>query len=54
MLQPRQGDRRFVRRNERGQFKEEVNVGHSLTAHRRRKARTKVKARQGDRGDVSR
>ena len=54
VLQPRPGDRRFVRRNKRGQFKEEVNVGHSLTADRRRKARTKVKARQGDRGDVSR
>jgi len=27
VLQPRQGDRRFVRRNERGQFKEEVKLG---------------------------
>jgi len=54
VVEPHKGDRRYVRRNRRGQFKEEVNVGRSLAADRRRKARTKVKPGQGDRGDVSR
>lgn len=54
VVEPHKGDRRYVRRNRRGQFKEEVNVGRSLAADRRRKAHTKVKSGQGDRGDVSR
>lgn len=54
VIEPHKGDRRYVRRNSRGQFKEEVNVGRSLAADRRRKSRTKVKSGQGDRGDVSR
>lgn len=54
VLEPRAGDRRYVRRNRRGQFKEEVKVGRSLAADRRRNARTRVKPGQGDRGDVSR
>lgn len=54
VVEPHKGDRRYVRRNRRRQFKEEVNVGRSLAADRRRKARTKVKSGQGDRGDVSR
>jgi hypothetical protein len=51
VIQPRKGDRRYVRRNEAGQFKKEVNVGRSLAADRRRKAKTKVGKGQGDRGD---
>jgi hypothetical protein len=53
LIEPHKGDRRYVRRNRRGQFKEEVNVDRSLAADRRRKARTRVKPGQGDRGDVS-
>jgi hypothetical protein len=44
-------DKRFVRRDGQGQFKESDDVGKSLTADRRRKAKTKVKSGQGDRGD---
>jgi hypothetical protein len=44
-------DKRFVRRDGQGQFKESDDVGKSLTADRRRKARTKVKSGHGDRGD---
>ena len=44
-------DKRFVRRGAKGRFKESDDVGKSLSAHRRRKARTKAKAGQGDRGD---
>ena len=54
VIEPHAGDRRYVRRNKQGQFKEEVNVGRSLAADRRRTAKTKVKKGQGDRGDVAR
>ena len=52
VIQPRKGDRRYIRRNKAGQFKKEVNVGRSLAADRRRKARTKVVKGQGDPGDT--
>ncbi len=44
-------DKRFVRRDGQGQFKESDDVGRSLSADRRRKAKTKAKPGQGDRGD---
>jgi hypothetical protein len=44
-------DKRFVRRDSKGQFKESDDVGRSLAADRRTKAKTKVKAGQGDKGD---
>jgi hypothetical protein len=44
-------DKRFVRRGARGKFKESDDVGRSLTADRRKKAKTKVKSGQGDKGD---
>ena len=44
-------DKRFVRRGARGKFKESDDVGKSLTADRRKKAQTKVKSGQGDKGD---
>jgi hypothetical protein len=44
-------DERFVRRDEKGQFKESDDVGRSLAADRRQHAKTKVKPSQGDRGD---
>jgi hypothetical protein len=44
-------DKRFVRRNGSGQFKESDDVGRSLTTDRKQKAKTKVKSGQGDRGD---
>ena len=53
VLKPRKGDRRYLRRNRRGEFGKQVDIGRSLAADRRRKAKTKVKKGQGDRGDVS-
>jgi hypothetical protein len=53
-IEPRKGDKRYVRRNKQGEFKKEVDVGRSLAADRRSKAKTKVKKGQGDRGDVAR
>jgi hypothetical protein len=47
-------DKRYIRRNKKGQFKESVDVGRSLAADRRKKAKTVVKSGQGDRGDQER
>jgi hypothetical protein len=44
-------DKRFVRRDEQGQFKESDDVGRSLSQDVRKDAKTKVKKGQGDRGD---
>lgn len=44
-------DKRYVRRDENGQFDEEVDVGRSLGQDVRHHAKTKVPAGQGDRGD---
>ena len=47
-------DKRYVRRNEKGQFKESDDVGRSLSQDVRRKAKTVVKAGYGDKGDQKR
>ena len=47
-------DKRYVRRDGRGQFKESDDVSRSLSADRRRKAKTASKPGQGDRGDRKR
>jgi hypothetical protein len=44
-------DKRYVRRDEKGQFKDVVDVGRSLSADARHDAQTKVKAGYGDKGD---
>src|SRR4051812_25192514 len=44
-------DKRFVRRAKDGTFKESDDVGKSLAADRRQKAKTKAKPGQGDKGD---
>lgn len=44
-------DKRYVRRNARGQFKESDDVRRSLAQDRPRKATAKAKKGQGDRGD---
>lgn len=51
LIEPHKGDKRYVRRDERGQFKESDDVGRSLAADRRQKAKTKSKPGQGDKGD---
>ena len=44
-------DKRYVRRDEQGQFKESDDVGRSLSQDVKKSAKTKVKSGQGDRGD---
>ena len=51
LITPRKGDSRYIRRDERGRIKESDDVGRSLKQDRARKAKTKVKSGQGDRGD---
>jgi len=47
-------DKRYVRRNEKGQFDEVVDVGRSLAEDVKHAAKNKVPAGQGDRGDQKR
>ena len=44
-------DKRFVRRDSQGQFKESDDVGRSLAQDRRQRAKTVAPKGQGDRGD---
>ncbi|HKO41894.1 MAG TPA: hypothetical protein VJU84_01285 [Pyrinomonadaceae bacterium] len=44
-------DKRYVRRDEAGQFKESDDVGKSLAQDQKRQAKTVAKPGQGDRGD---
>ena len=47
-------DKRYVRRRGDGTFKESDDVSRSLSADRRKKAKTVAKSGQGDRGDRKR
>lgn len=51
LIEPKKGDKRFVRLNKQGQFKEIDDVGRSLATDRRTKAKTVAKKGQGDKGD---
>jgi len=51
LIEPHKGDKRYVRRNAKGQFKESDDVSRSLSQDQRRKAKTVVRPGQGDRGD---
>jgi hypothetical protein len=44
-------DKRYVRRDAQGQFKESDDQGRSLARDVKQKAKTTVKSGQGDRGD---
>lgn len=47
-------DKRFVRRDPKGQFDESTDVGRSLAQDRRHHAKNTVPPGQGDRGDQKR
>jgi hypothetical protein len=51
LIEPNEGDKRYVRRDERGRFDEVEDVGRSLSQDRKREAKTKSKPGHGDRGD---
>jgi hypothetical protein len=44
-------DKRYIRRDAKGRIKESDDVSRSLSADRRRKAKTATKPGQGDKGD---
>lgn len=44
-------DKRFVRRDDEGQFEKVDDVGRSLARDRQQEAETEVQPGQGDRGD---
>ena len=44
-------DKRYVRRDANGRFNESDDQGRSLAQDVKKKAKTKVKSGQGDRGD---
>ena len=54
LIEPKPGDKRYVRRDGKGQFKEVDDVGKSLSADRKRKAKSTSTSGQGDRGDRKR
>jgi hypothetical protein len=54
LIEPHDGDKRYVRRDEQGKFKESDDVGLSLAQDRRQLAQTESKPGQGDRGDRKR
>ena len=51
LIEPNEGDKRYVRRDKEGKFKEEVDVGRSLSQDQKRDAKTESKPGQGDKGD---
>jgi len=52
VIEPNPGDKRYVRRDEDGQFTEDqTDVGRSLVQDRKRDAAHKAPKGQGDRGD---
>jgi hypothetical protein len=51
LIEPNEGDKRFVRRDEEGKFTESDDVGRSLSQDQKRQAKTESESGQGDRGD---
>ena len=54
LIEPNEGDKRYVRRDEEGKFTEQDDVGRSLSQDVRKSAETEVQPGQGDRGDQAR
>ena len=50
LIKPK-GDARYIRRDAKGRITESDDVGRSLKQDRARKAKTRTKSGQGDRGD---
>lgn len=52
-IEPKEGEQRFVRRDEQGQFAEQEDTGRSLPQDRQREAKSRAKKGERDRGDQS-
>src|SRR5215210_9274534 len=53
LIEPNEGDKRYVRRDEEGKFKESDDLNRSLSQDQKRDAQTQSKPGQGDKGDRS-
>lgn len=52
LIEPNEGDKRFIRRDDQGQFTDDqVDVSRSLSDDARQHAKTVAKPGQGDKGD---
>lgn len=52
LIEPHEGDKRYIRRDDEGQFTDsQDDVGRSLAQDQRTAAKTEVEKGQGDRGD---
>ncbi len=52
LIEPHEGDKRFIRRDDEGKFTEDqVDVGRSLAQDQKQHAKTESKKGQGDHGD---
>jgi hypothetical protein len=54
LIEPKPGDKRYVRRDAKGRFDEVDDVSRSLSLDVRRKAKKAAKKGQGDQGDRKR
>ena len=50
-IEPHEGDKRYVRRDESGQFTESDDLNRSLSSDNNREAMRTTESGQGDRGD---
>lgn len=51
LIEPHDGDKRYIRRDDQGRIKESVDVGKSLAADQRQHAKHVAGRGQGDKGD---
>ena len=51
LIEPNPGDKRYIRRDAKGQIGESVDVGKSLAQDVRKRAKSVAKPGQGDKGD---
>jgi hypothetical protein len=51
LIEPNEGDKRYVRRDAEGKFGKQVDVGRSHASDQRRAAKATAKPGQGDKGD---
>ena len=51
LIEPNEGDKRYVRRDAEGKFGEQDDVGRSLSQDRKRSAKSTAKPGEGDKGD---
>ena len=54
LIEPHKGDKRYVRRDDKGRFHEVDDVSRSLRRDVKQRAKTVAKPGQGDKGDGKR